>query len=83
MLVHIRKLSICPDYDGWDYDNTKFIAAHEIKDYDKFIKFVQSLKKYNQDIIVDGECYTVEDYAFIFPNDKDSVPCLYVYVSGY
>lgn len=83
MLVHIRELSCLPDYADWDYDNTKFIAAHEIKDYDKFVKFVQTLKKYGKDLIVNDEYYTVEDYAFVFPQNSDSVPCLYVYVSGY
>ena len=81
MLVHILELSVNSEYNDWDYEHTKFLKAYKIKSYDKFIRFIQSLKKYHKEIIIDDNWYSVEDYALNFPTDNDHVPCIYVYVS--
>ena len=83
MLVQIKQVHTLENLDEWDYENAKFVAAHRIKSYDKFVRFIQTLKKYHKDLIVNDKFYTVEDYAFNFPADSDTLPCLYVYVSAY
>lgn len=83
MLVHIKELDVSPLHDDWDYENAKTIAARTIKTYDKFIRFVHEIKKHKIDLIVGENWYTVEDYAFSFPDDSDMVPILYVYVVSY
>ena len=83
MLVHIKEVSPLPDRAEWDFENTKFVQAYKVKSYDKFLRFIQTLKKYHKDLIVGDNWYTVEDYAFCFPENNESVPCLYVYVVSY
>ena len=83
MLVHIREASTNHDYDDWDFDNSKFVAAYDIESYDKFVKFIETLKENEKDLFIGKEWYTILDYAFSFPESKDSLPALYVYVSSY
>ena len=82
MLVHIKLLKCNEEYDDWDYESATTIAFYKVKSYDKFLRFIQSLKKSHGDMIIGSDWYTVEDYALNFPTDKDSVPCFYVYVVG-
>ena len=83
MLVQVRELHPLKDLDDWDYENAEFVAGYQIKSYDKFVRFIQTLKKYHKDLIFNDQYYTVEDYAFSFPTNSDALPCLYVYVSAY
>ena len=83
MLVHILEPGLLPDSTDWDYDNAKFLGLCEIESYDKFVRFIQTLKENSSDLKIKDEWYTVDNYAFSFPADKDSIPVLYVYVISY
>ena len=83
MLVHIKELHSLPDLEDWDYEHAMTIAATKVKTYDKFVRFVEQLKKKNKDLIIGENWYTVEDYSFSFPKNDDHVPCLNVYVVSY
>lgn len=81
MLVHIVQPEFLTDIEVFDYDKYKLLAASDIKDYERFIKFIQRLKGHQ--IIIDDKWYTVENYAFKFPKDSSYVPCFIVYVYEY
>ena len=80
MLVHIREVSPLADLDEWDYDNSKFVAAQDVTSYDLFVRFIQTMKENEKDILVDGKWYSVIDYTLCFPTESGSLLCLYVYV---
>ena len=83
MLVHIKLLEELDENMNWDYDKTKIIAHEEIKKYDTFIEFIHSLKKHEAPLIVGDDWYMIEDYALNFPNDSETIPCIYIFVTEY
>ena len=81
MLIHFVQPQFSDEYDDYDYDNYKVINAFTVKDYHRFIKFIQAMKGHEVDL--DGTWYTIETYVFKLPKDSDSLPCLMIYVEEY
>lgn len=81
MLVHFVKPEWSDEYDGFDYDKYHIISTMQIKDYQRFIKFLDSMKE--QQVEYQGEWYTIDSYVFVAPQDSNFLPCIRVYVYEY
>lgn len=81
MLVHFVKPNMLKDADGLDYDDCKVIAHFKIKDYQRFIKFIQAMK--GHECSLGNEWYTIDSFIFCLPQDFEHVPCIKVFVIEY
>lgn len=80
MLVRLLELNY---KDGKDiYEDAKYLAAFEVKDYGEFIKMITLLKENNEeyDIAVGEEWYSIDTWVFNFPENDEILPCINVYV---
>lgn len=75
MLIRLYELNYTDD-DG--IDDAKFIAGYEEVNFDKVALFLLALK--GKRVIFGGERYMISDYAFRFPESKDNIPSLDIYV---
>jgi len=81
MLIHFVQPEWSNEYGGLDYDNYHIISALTIEDYERFIKFIDSMKEHECEI--NGEWYTIDSYIFVLPKDSDCVPYIKVYLYEY
>lgn len=84
MIVHINLLTDFLEFGEhleFNYEKTKIISTYTIEDYDRFVNFIEYLKKYDKEIIIDEKWYSIEDYVFEFPKNFDYMPVLKIYVS--
>ena len=78
MLVQFCKPEYSEQIEDFDYDKYKVLSAREVETYDKFIEFIKSML--HKHVVIEGDWFEIEDFAFVFPQDHGYVPCLRVFV---
>lgn len=81
MLVQFVEPKLLSESDNWDYDAYHVISAFDVKDYQRFIKFIETMK--GRECVLNDKWYTVDSYMFNLPRDSDYVPCIRVYIAEY
>ena len=65
MLVQFVEPKWSNEFDNWDYDEYHVISAFDVKDYQRFIKFIETMK--GRECVLNNKWYTVDSYTTMAP----------------